>query len=193
MLEGWRTGVSEVIIYNYTGHSRKHTPRVGGREVRALQSVTRLGVHVLMLPPYTSLHCVHVKTPTLPFSDYLLLSYAEQIVTKCMPGANCSAIFWHCHYLFQSYADDVRTGAEEARSNAKSRSSQSSRSARKPRALGRRSNVSLLSSLGEYLHTLKHTMRLHLSQDPLPGGLCICFSSFSWSIQRMCACHTQCT
>ena len=107
-----------------------------------------------------------------------------------MPGANSFAIFWHCHYLFQSYADDARTGAEEARSNAKSRSSQSSRSARKPSALGRRSNISPLSSLGEYLHPLKHTLRLHLSQDPLPGGLCIFPPSFSWSIQRMWqACH----
>jgi hypothetical protein len=102
-----------------------------------------------------------------------------------MPGANSVAIFWHCSYLFQSYADDARTGAEEARSNAKSRSSQSSRSARKPSALGRRSNISPLSSLGEYLHPLKHTLRLHLSQDPLPGGLCIFPPSFSWSIQRM--------
>ena len=83
------------------------------------------------------------------------------------------------------YVDGVRTGAEAARSKAKSRSSQSSFSARAPSALGRRSNFSPPSSaLGAYVHPPKHTIRLHLSQQPFPGGLCLFFFSFSWPRYR---------
>jgi hypothetical protein len=56
----------------------------GGRGSACASECYARGVYIRMLPPYSSVHCVHVETPMSPFCDYLLLPYAEQIVTKCV-------------------------------------------------------------------------------------------------------------